>query len=221
MADSKISDLAALTGVNVATDDVLPIVDTSATTAGSKKITIAELYNYLATVLQPIASALTSWAGVTRASGFDTFTATPSSANLRSLLTDETGTGAAVFATSPAITTPTLTDPVITGAIAEDVYQITDGAAFEIDPGNGTVQYITLGDNRIPKGTNFANGESVTLHVDDGSARTIDWTDSTFGTGGVKWVGGSAPTLPTSGYGVIVLWKFANQVYGKSVGDVA
>jgi hypothetical protein len=35
-----------------------------------------------------------------------TFLATPSSANLRSFLTDETGTGAAVFATSPAITTP-------------------------------------------------------------------------------------------------------------------
>lgn len=41
---------------------------------------------------------LTSWAGITRASGFDTFAATPSSANLRSLLTDETGTGAALFA---------------------------------------------------------------------------------------------------------------------------
>lgn len=40
---------------------------------------------------------LASWAGVTRASGFDTFAATPSSANLRALLTDETGTGAAYF----------------------------------------------------------------------------------------------------------------------------
>ena len=40
---------------------------------------------------------LASWAGVTRASGFDTFVATPSSANLRALLTDETGTGPALF----------------------------------------------------------------------------------------------------------------------------
>lgn len=47
---------------------------------------------------------LASWALITRASGFDTFTATPSSANLRSLLTDETGTGAAVFAGSPTFT---------------------------------------------------------------------------------------------------------------------
>jgi hypothetical protein len=52
---------------------------------------------------------LDSWAAITRASGFDTFTATPTSANLRALLTDETGTGAAVFATSPTIATPTIT----------------------------------------------------------------------------------------------------------------
>lgn len=46
---------------------------------------------------QPIDADLTSWAGVTRAAGFDTFAATPSSANLRSLLSDEVGTGAAYF----------------------------------------------------------------------------------------------------------------------------
>jgi hypothetical protein len=40
---------------------------------------------------------LTSWAGVTRASGFDTFAAAPSSANLRALLTDESGSGSAYF----------------------------------------------------------------------------------------------------------------------------
>lgn len=38
--------------------------------------------------------------------GAVTFLTTPSSANLRSMLTDETGTGAAVFAGSPQITTP-------------------------------------------------------------------------------------------------------------------
>lgn len=48
-------------------------------------------------------------------SGIATFLATPSSANLRSALTDETGTGAAVFATSPTITTPTLSSPDLTG----------------------------------------------------------------------------------------------------------
>lgn len=44
-----------------------------------------------------LGSNLTSWAAITRAAGFDTFVATPTSANLRALLTDETGTGAAYF----------------------------------------------------------------------------------------------------------------------------
>lgn len=59
---------------------------------------------YFDTLYQPLAARLTSWAAVVRAAGFDTFAATPTSANLRALLTDETGTGAAVFAGAPTIT---------------------------------------------------------------------------------------------------------------------
>lgn len=68
--------------------------------------TVATTGSY--TDLSSIPANLTSWASVSRASGFDTFAATPSSSNLRSLLTDETGTGAAVFGTSPTITTSML-----------------------------------------------------------------------------------------------------------------
>ena len=50
---------------------------------------------------QPLDADLTSWALIARAAGFDTFTGTPSSANLRALVTDETGTGALVFGTGP------------------------------------------------------------------------------------------------------------------------
>lgn len=119
---------------------------------------------------------------------------------------------------SQTLTNKTLTDPTIIGAIAEDVYTITDGAAFEIDPGNGSIQLITLTGNRTPKGTNFAAGESVTLMVLDGTGYTLTWTDSTFGTSGVTWVGGSAPTLDTTKYTVIELWKVGTQVYGALVG---
>lgn len=112
----------------------------------------------------------------------------------------------------------TLTDPAIVGTILEDIFTITDGAAFEIDPGNGSIQLITLGANRTPKATNFAAGESVTLMVLDGTAYTITWTDTTFGTSGVVWVGGSAPTLDTTKYTVIELWKVSTQVYGALVG---
>lgn len=51
----------------------------------------------IGTDVQAYSAGLASWAGVTRASGFDTFAATPSSANLRALLSDEVGTGAAYF----------------------------------------------------------------------------------------------------------------------------
>jgi hypothetical protein len=119
------------------------------------------------------------------------------------------------------LTNKTLTDPAIDGAIKEEVFTITDGAAFEIDPSNGSIQLLTLGANRTPKATNFVAGESVMLMVDDGSAYAITWTDATFGGSGVVWKtnGGSAPTLNTSGYTVIVLWKVGTQVYGARVGD--
>jgi len=106
------------------------------------------------------------------------------------------------------------------GTILEDIYTITDGAAFEIDPGNGSIQLITLGANRTPKATNFAAGEAITLMVDDGSGYAITWTDATFGGSSVVWMtsDGVAPTLTTVGYTTIVLWKVGTQVYGAKVG---
>lgn len=61
-----------------------------------------------AAAYQPLDSDLTSWSAIARATGFDTFAATPSSANLAALLTDETGSGANVHATSPTLVTPVL-----------------------------------------------------------------------------------------------------------------
>lgn len=113
-----------------------------------------------------------------------------------------------------------LSNKTLTGT-QETVFTITDGAAFEVNPANGGIQIITLGANRTPKATSFAAGQSVTLLIDDGSAFTITWTDSTWGTGGVTWVGGVAPTLATSGYTVIEFWKVGTKVYGALVGTVA
>jgi hypothetical protein len=131
------------------------------------------------------------------------------------------GSGDVTLTGTQTLTNKTLTDPAIIGTILEDVFTITDGAAFEIDPGNGSVQLIMLGAARTPKATNFAAGESITLMVNDGSAYTLTWTDSTWGSGGVTWVGGNAPTLATSGYTVIQFWKVGTNVYGAYVGNVA
>jgi hypothetical protein len=148
-----------------------------------------------------------------------TLSATGDDTNININITPK-GTGSTVV-TKLSASAAALTDPVITGTILEDVYTISDGAAFEIDPGNGSIQLITLGASRTPKATNFAAGEAITLMVDDGTAYTLTWTDSTFGGSGVVWKtdNGSAPTLNTSGYTVIVLWKVSTQVYGARVGN--
>lgn len=66
----------------------------------------------------PTSGTLTNCTGLPIATGVSglgagvaTFLATPSSANLRGALTDETGTGAAVFADSPTLVTPALGTP--------------------------------------------------------------------------------------------------------------
>lgn len=111
-----------------------------------------------------------------------------------------------------------LSNKTLTGT-QETVFTITDGAAFEVNPANGGIQLITLGANRTPKATSFAAGQSVTLMIDDGTAYTITWTDTTWGPSGVAWVGGSAPTLATTGYTIIEFWKISSQVYGALVGS--
>lgn len=106
----------------------------------------SELSNYLTTAAaalsyQPLDADLTSWAGVTRSAGFDTFVTTPSSANLASLVTDETGSGSLVFGTSPTFTTSLL----MNGA---------GGASVSMnDIGSG---YGALHISSTPSGSNFA-----------------------------------------------------------------
>jgi hypothetical protein len=60
---------------------------------------------------QPTNSWYQVIANTVYAAGIQTFLATPSSANLRAAMTDETGTGLLVFATSPTLTTPILGVP--------------------------------------------------------------------------------------------------------------
>lgn len=123
--------------------------------------------------------------------------------------------------TSAVLNTPAINNPTFTGTPVEDVFTITDGAAFEINPANGSIQDVTLSANRTPKATSFQNGQSILLAVNDGTAYTLTWTDATFGGSGVIWLGGTAPTLATTGLTWITLWKKGGQVYGSNAGSSA
>ena len=92
----------------------------------------------------------------------------------------------------------------------ETVFALT-GVTPAINAENGTIQTWTLSANASPT-VSLASGSSVTLMVDDGTGFTITWP-------AISWVGGSAPTVPTTGYAGTVLWKIGTTIYGKGVGN--
>ena len=95
------------------------------------------------------------------------------------------------------------------------VFSIPDGVSVDINPASGAIQTWVLGSGRTPTANNFAAGQSVTLMIDDGSGFNVNW-----GTMGVSWLNSTPPALPTSGYGVVELWKVGSTIYGTSVGNV-
>jgi hypothetical protein len=88
--------------------------------------------------------------------GVATFLATPSSANLKAAVTDETGSGALVFATSPTLVTPTLgaatATTVTTGAVFGTVQALTGAGA--VNTTDLTTAFTSNGTNALT----LANG---------------------------------------------------------------
>lgn len=112
--------------------------------------------------------------------GIATFLGTPSSANLASAITDETGSGSLVFATAPTLSGPLVSDAIIKG-FEEDVNVVASAATGTInfDVATASVWYYTS--NATANHTlNFRYDSSNTLSskLAVGDAITLVWLNT-------------------------------------------
>ena len=151
---------------------------------GTTSTTFASLTTNVTGTL-PVANGGT---GITSlGAGVATFLGTPSSANLASAVTDETGSGLLVFATSPTLTTPLLGTPT-SGVLSNCTVDGTNKVGYLNVPQSGSAkttsytlavtdvgEFIELGASGaivIPNST-FAAGDVVSIFNNTGSTATI------------------------------------------------
>lgn len=115
-----------------------------------------------------------------------TWLGTPSSANLASAVTDETGSGALVFGTTPTLT-----------GLREKSVAV---AASDINLASGNYFTKTISGTTTFTVSNVASSGDVAsfiLILTNGGSATVNYFS------GVTWAAGTAPTLTTSGVDLI------------------
>jgi len=128
-----------------------------------------------------------------------TWLGTPTSANLISVVSDETGSGVLVFNSAPALTNPTVTNYV------ETPFTANSSTAITLALTNGTVQIITLTGNATITMPTATSGKSFIMFLkqDGTGSRTVTWST-------VKWAGGTAPTITSTASRQDILSFFAD-----------
>ena len=188
--------------------------------AGSGAAVVDALANFNLSLTSQVTGTLpvaNGGTGITSlGSGVATWLGTPSSANLASAITNETGSGALVFGTAPTLTGVTLAgavtggDQTVSAVNLKDYGEVTNaigatgGGTQDIDltAGNSVTATVDTSANTFTFSNPTASDElcGFTLTLTNGGSQTVNWP------GTVDWAGGTAPTLTTSGVDVLVFY---------------
>ena len=228
-------DLVTTTGVQTLTNKTINLADNTLIMTSAQLATALldetgsglAVFNTSPTLVTPIlgtptSGTLTNCTGLPTSGltglgvGVQTFLGTPSSANLATALTDETGTGSAVFNTDPTIDGANFTGHAQTAPVVG----ASTGGTLTLDMSQSNVFTVSMTENvtTVTLGT-LAQGQTVNiLFTQDATGnRTIIWPAD------FKWPGGTAETLSTNSNAVdlLVITYLGTNWYASMLKDLS
>jgi hypothetical protein len=174
-----------VTSVGLTVPSFLSVTGSPVTASGTLAVTLS------GTAL-PVANGGT---GITSfGTGIATFLGSPTSSNLLAAINDETGTGSVVFNTAPVLKGTKETGIGVSGVSNVFTISCTEANYFSITPTAAS----TIAVSNSASGVLDVN--SFVLDLTNGGAFAITWW-------GIKWVGGTAPTLTAAGRDTLVFFR--------------